>query len=841
VTGVGQADTGRTRLWKYTLLVTASPIIAACAGLALVPLTLTNQALLTLAGLATGVAAGLWAERAVLRASLRARERETVDLLAQWRAYHALAEGGADWLWQCDADLRVTQFVGRLQETIGTDPAALIGANAIRAAGGDPRNPPWNRVVELVAAQAPIPEFEYTYRDKDGGIRHLRASAQPKFDADGTFAGYIGLVRDVTEPREATSRAERTEQQLRAALSGAQAGFALWDSENRLVWCNDHYQGMWPEAADILVPGLPFEKLVRRIGEQRIETGGVDLETFVANWIAIRRKGGAGTCQLRDGRWTSYTEQHTPVGEVVQVCMDITHFKKREEEIAERSDILRHTFDNIDQGVVLTTNQGRILAYNRRLLDMFGLPEDVFAKRAHMDVFFRHLAAQADLGPGDPDAVAAAKLHNFLERQHGGGDNMCEGVRSDGTIIEVVNRQLPDNRYIKTFSDVTERRRAEQELRASEARYRFLLDAVPELVAQLDEGVIRYINPTGGLMLGASDTDALLGRPFADFLVGRDLPPPTASSECSRFHWTTCDLKGTDGALVKVEIVRLSMNGVGLSGDLMIARDMTQRLEIEQSLRMAKDAAELANRAKTQFLANISHELRTPLNAIIGFAELLGLEMAADGKRRLEYANDIHVSGRHLLAIINDILDYSKIEAGRQDLSESKVDLAELIAGSRRVVMGRADEAGVAVHLHLRDDLPPVLADSLKVRQILLNLLSNSVKFTPRGGRVDVTAERDAGGGIAISVSDTGIGMTDREIQIALEPFGQVANAMVRGHDGTGLGLPLARALAELHGAGFELESEPGKGTRVTVRIPPARVLEPAAPFFTHMIEGAAD
>lgn len=804
------------------------------------PLTLADQSLLALAGLATGAAAGLWAERAALRASLRARECETADLLAQWQAYHALAEGGADWLWQCDADLRVTQFVGRLRETIGTDPAVLIGANAIRAAGGDPRTPPWDRLMELVAAHAPIPEFEYTYRDKDGGIRHLRASAQPKFDADGTFAGYIGMVRDVTEPREATSRAERMEQQLRAALSGAQAGFALWDAEDRLVWCNDHYQGMWPEAAGILVPGLPFEQLVRRIGEQRIETGGVDLETFVANWTALRRNGGAGTCQLRDGRWTSYTEQHTPLGEVVQVCMDITHFKKREEEIAERSDILRHTFDNIDQGVILTTNQGRILAYNRRLLDMFGLPEDIFAKRAHMDVFFRRLAAQADLGPGDPDTVAAAKLRDILERQHG-GDNMCEGVRPDGTIIEVVTRQLPDNRYIKTFSDVTERRRAEQELRASEARHRFLLDAVPELVAQLDEGVIRYINPTGGLMLGAPDADALLGRPFSDFLVDQDLPPPTASIECGRFHWKVCDIKGLDGALVKVEIVRLPMKGVGLAGDLLIARDMTQRLEIEQSLRMAKDAAELANRAKTQFLANISHELRTPLNAIIGFAELLGLDMAADGKRRLEYANDIHVSGRHLLAIINDILDYSKIEAGRQELSETKVDLAELIAGSRRVVMGRADEAGVAVHLHLRDDLPPVLVDSLKIRQILLNLLSNSVKFTPRGGRVDVTAERDADGGIAVGVSDTGIGMTAREIQIALEPFGQVANAMVRCHDGTGLGLPLARALAELHGAGFELESEPGKGTRVTVRIPPARVLEPSSPLLRPIMVGMAD
>jgi signal transduction histidine kinase len=254
-----------------------------------------------------------------------------------------------------------------------------------------------------------------------------------------------------------------------------------------------------------------------------------------------------------------------------------------------------------------------------------------------------------------------------------------------------------------------------------------------------------------------------------------------------------------------------------------IARDISIQLDVERSMRTARDAADTANDAKSRFLAGIGHELRTPLNAIIGFAELI-VDEAGDRSVAADYAADIRESGHHLLGVINGILDYAKIEAGRLDLTEGAVDLVQSVASVRRLLAARIAESGLIMRVEAADDLPPVIGDPIKIRQILLNLVSNAVKFTPRGGTVTVVLAHEHDGGVRVEVLDTGIGMTEAEMAVAMEPFGQVANTHVRQHDGTGLGLPLARALAELHGATFTLDSRPGKGTRAAFRLPPSRL-----------------
>jgi len=240
----------------------------------------------------------------------------------------------------------------------------------------------------------------------------------------------------------------------------------------------------------------------------------------------------------------------------------------------------------------------------------------------------------------------------------------------------------------------------------------------------------------------------------------------------------------------------------------------------------ARNAAESASRSKSRFLAMMSHELRTPLNAIIGFADLMqtGTLGQISPERYREYVGDIHLSGLNLLAVINDILDMAKIEEGKMMLFEEEVDLDEQIFLAFRFIAFRAHQSGVAVEMQVPESLPRLRADRRAIRHMLFNLLSNAVKFTPAGGSVTVAA-RPGIDGLELAVIDTGIGMSPEHIAIALAPFGQVANELTRTHDGTGLGLPLVKSLAELHGAAFRIESDLGTGTAVRVTFPSQRIV----------------
>ena len=255
-------------------------------------------------------------------------------------------------------------------------------------------------------------------------------------------------------------------------------------------------------------------------------------------------------------------------------------------------------------------------------------------------------------------------------------------------------------------------------------------------------------------------------------------------------------------------------------------QDVTEQRRAEREMREAKEAAEAANLAKSQFLANMSHELRTPLNAIIGFSEMIEQGFAGSIKpRQREYIGLVLQSGRHLLNVINDILDLAKVDAGKLELhAETELDPAPVIDSCLTLVRGQASVADVHLSATVEPGLPRFSADPTRLKQILLNLLSNAIKFTPQGGAVTVTAKRGDAGELRFEVRDTGIGMSADDIEIAFQPFGQVESDDARRYQGTGLGLPLARRLAELHGGFLEVESEPGRGTCVIVTLPASRI-----------------
>ena len=263
-----------------------------------------------------------------------------------------------------------------------------------------------------------------------------------------------------------------------------------------------------------------------------------------------------------------------------------------------------------------------------------------------------------------------------------------------------------------------------------------------------------------------------------------------------------------------------------------VGTDISAAVDDQRMLREAKTRAEGANRAKSEFLANMSHELRTPLNAILGFSEVITKLMFGRWMvdRYADYAGDINRSGRHLLSIIDDILDLSKVEAGHSELSEAEITFDDVASGVRTLFGDRFLQAELTLHVGV--PAPPVRLriDERKLTQALVNLLSNALKFTPPGGSVTLAARLETDGSLGISVRDTGIGIAPEQIEVALAPFGQIESTFSRQHHGTGLGLSLAKSLVELHGGALRLESRLGVGTVVTLVLPRARVVgAPAA------------
>ena len=300
----------------------------------------------------------------------------------------------------------------------------------------------------------------------------------------------------------------------------------------------------------------------------------------------------------------------------------------------------------------------------------------------------------------------------------------------------------------------------------------------------------------------------------------------------------TCRSRRADGSYVWLEVtLRLvpatSSNTLynGPAEIVSVARDISKRKAVEAQLAAAKAQAEAASRAKSGFLANMSHELRTPLNAIIGFAELIRAEtMGPVGNRTYcEYAKDIHDSGHHLLSLINDVLDLSKIEADRMVLDEETVDLNAVVATCIRMSRTQAMRGGVSLVAEIDPDAALVRGEQRRLMQVVLNLVSNAIKYTKQGGSVTITTRKRPDGSLELSVRDTGCGIADHDLAIVMQPFGQIDNPYNRINQGTGLGLPLARRLVELHDGRLLLESRVGVGTTATVMLPPDRVIDPVA------------
>jgi PAS domain S-box-containing protein len=376
--------------------------------------------------------------------------------------------------------------------------------------------------------------------------------------------------------------------------------------------------------------------------------------------------------------------------------------------------------------------------------------------------------------------------------------------------------------------------RAEQAMCESEQCYRLLSDRSFDMIVRFDPLMQRrtYVSPACRRLYGYEPEEAIA-------LSAEEVIHPDdfagVRQALSRLEQDTEQPpilyrgRRKDGTYIWVEasLTRSQDPDTGAAEIVSIVRDVGERIRHETALQQAKEWADAANQAKSQFLATMSHELRTPLNSIIGFAEIMQTEVMGPvgNEQYRSYISDIHMSGIYLLQLINDILDLTKAEAGMLELSEETIDLAEVISSVVRVSAASIEKAGVTANIDLMAGLPLLRADERKTRQVLFNLISNAVKFTPAGGCIDIRGRFDPQAGTRITVADTGIGIAPENLQRVLEPFVQIDNSLSRHNSGTGLGLPSVKAIMELHDGSLELRSVVGAGTEAAVVFPPERAV----------------
>ncbi len=352
----------------------------------------------------------------------------------------------------------------------------------------------------------------------------------------------------------------------------------------------------------------------------------------------------------------------------------------------------------------------------------------------------------------------------------------------------------------------------------------------------IDCGKWTTANPTVALLLGYADPSEIL-KAQPDFYGKLFVDPEQRERwlngvKTRRSHAEECAIKTKHGEVLWVNLSgHQTLDQSGAVGYECTLYNVTKRRQAELDLIHAKEQADYANRSKSEFLANMSHELRTPLNAIIGFSEIIKDQLFGDvgQPQYVEYAKDIYDSGQLLLSLINDILDMSKIEAGKRQLQETVLNIEATAHSVSRLVDARAKAGKVRLNLHVPHNFPALRGEEKAMKQILTNLLTNAIKFTNEGGSVTLSAIVDKEGQMIISVIDNGIGIAEKDIAVALAPFGQIESALSRKHQGTGLGLPLTRALVELHGGSFDLKSELGSGTTISLIFPASKVVYQAA------------
>jgi signal transduction histidine kinase len=615
------------------------------------------------------------------------------------------------------------------------------------------------------------------------------------------------------------------------ALVAMRIGIAAFAATNTLALVNPRFSELLGLPQHNVVVGMTFEDLIDAMAASKEFASPAGTTFLEALRRADRTLPGSARRPRTDGKVLHIASDPLPDGGWTMTVSDISAYAHAEDEARRRSGLLASILDNVPHGICVYGPDRRVRMFNRSYAEvMRNAPVSI---GDHIDTVVRRRAEAGEYGAGEPQDVLQEQLSHDLQKPQ-----MRRRRRPNGTVVDVRTAPLPDGGHISVVTDIN--KLAEAEERASTRA-----DVLAVMLSSIRHGILLWSaertvlasNEKAAELLGYPPDLLSPGRSLHDvvdfMLASGDLGGGPKAAALAR-HLATRDLDSLFGGEIVTRAQRVldvRAEPIPGGGVVMTFTDITEERTIQQEFRRAKEMAETANRAKSRFLATMSHELRTPLNAIIGFSDSLLRETVRPNPGRVEdYSQQINSAGRQLLALLNSILDVSRIEAGRFDLADDVVDVGRMI----RAALRRSDADAQAAEITLTAELPPLVtnlrADERRLSQALAHLLNNAIKFTEAGGAVTVGVELATDGGIMIRVADTGIGIAEDDLERVFEPFTQIDNSLSRRFEGAGLGLYVARALVHGHGGHLVLHSRLGAGTTAEIRMPPNRLVAIAAP-----------
>jgi PAS domain S-box-containing protein len=692
-------------------------------------------------------------------------------------------------------------FGYRTEEIIGRNIAVLATAEASEMV---------KDVIERVRRGETVPTFDGSAVTKDGRRIEISASVSPVKDDQGNLVAVSSILRDITERK----RAENARGILAAIVESSEDSIVATSRDTTVVG--------WNKGAEAIY-GYTAEEVMGKSNRMFMPPESLDeYEEIFARALAGEVVRFESLRQRKDGRKVelalTYSPIKNPQGFVIGVSAivrDVTQAKAAQKALREADERYRSLVNNIPDVVWMVDEQQRITFASPNVEKMLGLPPEEFYRRgARAWLEFIHPDDLETARAGFEQLFTAGKLFDVKLR----------AVRADGTWIWAHARSVGTHegggvKYASgLLSDITEQVRAQDALTQSEQKYRLLFERNMAGVFRCSQlGNFLDCNEAAARILGYDSREDLIGRPATDAfidLADKNSVDQKMTQQGSIFN-QEIRLRRKDGSHVWVmsntSVVEGPM-GPEVEGTFV---DITARKEAEEHMRLAKEAAEAASRAKSEFLANMSHEIRTPMNGVIG---MTGLALETDlNEEQREYLTTVKSSAEALLHIINDILDFSKIEARKLELERVPFSVRDVVRATTRELSVQAQQKKLSLLCHFSSDLPQTeIGDPGRLRQVLMNLIGNAIKFTEHG-EIMVVAKKltDAPGEntLQFSVSDTGIGVPAEKQKTIFEAFVQADSSSTRQYGGTGLGLTIASQLVALMGGRIWLESDPGKGS----------------------------
>lgn len=738
--------------------------------------------------------------------------RAEADNETRFRDY---ADADADWFWELDPNLRFAIVSRRQEGRSVVHEQDLLGKTPWEFADADPkRDAIWAAFVDKLERRESFRGFRIALRQEDGGMVHWRMSGKPVLAADGRFLGYRGIVTDETVDAIHRGHLQSQSNDYQIALDMLGEGVAYFDARERLTFANAAFRRLVPQVQSSLETGTAFEKFVGSIQpmitEDRRKKGAAQVSPM----------GGTFHWRLMDGRQIDGETRPLPSGGFAMIVRDVTPSDDHETQ----NDQMQFIADSPQAFFV--QRDGRIVYVNNAAADIFGYSTQELMGREIWSFF-------------DPEEVD--RLKAYAHARNTGADipsrYMLKGRRSDNSTIDleffVSIGNWDGKESIQVFlQDRTREQIAENARSNSEVKFKNLIEgSIQGYFVHRDRKVV-YANAAAAKVFGyeveefiGTDLLELISpeeREFAADIRRRRL---AGDQDVPNHYELKCVRKNGDPVSIETNVRIIDWDGEPAFQATLI--DISKRKQIESYLIQAKEDAERADRSKTEFLGNMSHELRTPLNAIIGFSQLIKDQIIGSvDPHYVDYAGAIHSSGMHLLELVNDLLDVSSIESGAMVLNDEDVDLAELAKVCERMLRQRAQKSELLVSVDTTSNGIKVRGDERRLKQIFINLANNSIKFTKPGGHVIMRTYIDEQNRAILEVEDTGIGIPEKDQKAVFDPFMRVDSALVSEKEGTGLGLPLVHALAELHGGSVNLQSEVGVGTKISVILPKERTIQ---------------